>query len=350
MHIQLTSAIQQLETYLKKYNYTSCLVFSDHHVFSLYGNAITDCLKNAKLSTHSYCLTSGEQAKTLSNAEACWQKMHHLKMDRHSLMVSLGGGVVTDMAGFIASCYMRGIDLVHIPTTLLAMVDASIGGKTGVNLPSGKNLIGSFYDPKCIFIDPLYLQSLPQREFCSGLAEVIKCGVIKDPELFMFLEKNHQQILQRESNALIPIINKACSIKMQVVDQDPQESGLRAILNYGHTFAHAIETATHYNVYSHGEAVSIGMCCAARTSLLLGLIDNALMDRQKILCQQLGLPTSLPKHIDSEMLIQHMLGDKKTVSGKIRLVLPHALGKVSIENEVPIPLIHDALRNQRTDD
>lgn len=341
--------LEQVATYLSDSHYTNCLLLSDSHVFSLYEKKIVNCLASSRIPYQIHLVDQGESTKTIAHAEICWQKMHQSEMERSSLVISFGGGAICDLAGFVSSCYMRGIDLIHIPTTLLAMVDACIGGKTGVNLSSGKNLVGTFYHPKKVFIDPTFLHSLSKKEFCSGIAEIIKYGVIRDPDLFQLLEQKMNQILQKDSSLIATLISKSLDIKIDLVNQDPLEKGVRAILNYGHTFAHAIETATQYRTYTHGEAVAIGICCAAETSRLLGFVDQKFTLRQKHLCHHAGLPTALPKYLDNETLIRHMRGDKKTVSGKIRLILPHALGNVSIENDLPYEIINEALTLQKKD-
>ena len=327
-------------SYLEEKKYTKCLILSDQTVFPLYGEPLINQLNLP----HHYCLIPpGEQSKTLDQATYCWKEMHRHQFDRDTLVIGIGGGVVTDLAGFVASCYMRGVDTILIPTTLLGMIDAAIGGKTGVNLLSGKNMIGTFHHPKRIFIISECLQTLPPRELRSGLAEAIKYGIIQDPSLFEFLERNMQSILANHTENLQAVIQSCCAIKAKIVTEDPQEKGLRAILNYGHTFAHAIETATHYNTYLHGEAVSIGMHCAALTSQLLGLVDQTFVKRQNALCQQAGLPILLPHEISIDQLIELMHGDKKSRAGKINLIVAEKIGTVKKIANVDKLLIKDAM-------
>jgi 3-dehydroquinate synthase len=293
--------------------------------------------------TYPILLPSGESAKSLEQVTYCWNLMYSHGLDRKSLILSLGGGTISDTAGFAASCYMRGLDLIHIPTTLLAMVDASIGGKTGINFGTGKNLIGTLHQPRLVLISPHFLASLPDREFRSGLAEVIKAGFIWDPDLVEFLERYMSHLLNRDAEKIKSIIAKACKIKAEVIRIDEKEKNLRSILNYGHTFAHAIEAATQYNRYTHGETVSIGMSCAARISREMGYVDADFVKRQTNLCQQAGLPVDLPSDLPIDALIELMSRDKKAVLGKINLILPRKIGKVDKINDIDPALIKRAL-------
>jgi 3-dehydroquinate synthase len=329
--------------FLKTSRYSGAVLVSSDNIFQRYGQDVLESCQDAGLSIFPFMMENGEKSKTLATAEACWQQMHTKGLDRSSLVIALGGGVVTDVAGFIAACYMRGIDVIHLPTTLLAMVDAAIGGKTGVNLPSGKNLIGAFHHPKLVLAACNTLKTLPARELRSGIAEVIKYGVIKDPALFAFLEKNMDALLSLDPHAIAHVISCSCSIKTEIVQEDEKERGTRAFLNYGHTFAHALETATHYHSYLHGEAVSIGMCCAAITSRLMGLTDDALVRRLKDLCLKAGLPVKLPSDIDINRFITLMEGDKKASFGKIHLILPETLGSVRRIANVDRAIIRQAL-------
>lgn len=322
--------------------YSSCMIISDEKIFSLYGDTFIKMLEANEIPTHHIILKSGEQTKRLETASKCWEEMYAKGLDRKSLVVGLGGGVVTDLSGFLASCYMRGIDAIHIPTTLLAMVDAAIGGKTGVNLPGGKNIIGTIYHPKLVLISPTFLASLPRRELCAGIAEVIKYGVIWDAELFEFLEKHAEKILQLDSQKIEVIISKSCAIKAEVVRKDEKEENLRAILNFGHTVGHAIETSTHYSTYLHGEAIAIGMSCAAHISYKMGLIERSFIERLDNLCHLYHLPTALPD-IPIDHLIKLMMGDKKSVNKKISLILVNKIGKVVQVNDVDTSIIREAL-------
>jgi 3-dehydroquinate synthase len=343
-----SSAIEALIAFIKKGTYSRCFLIIDQNVYTRYGEAFLQQLQQKINCLVSYFVVkSGEAVKNLETAGECWQKMHSFQMDRAGLLISMGGGVVTDLSGFAASCYMRGIELVHVPTTLLAMVDASIGGKTGVNLPSGKNLVGTFCQPRRVFIDPLYLNSLSRKEFSSGLAEIIKCGVIEDPSLFAYLETQMDRIMALDPKALQHILHASCAIKAKIVAKDEKENNLRALLNYGHTFGHALETATHYRQYLHGEAVSIGMCCAAEMSFRLGFVDAEFVKRQESLCIQAGLPTELPSSVTSNELFKLMRFDKKTVSGKIHFILPTGIGTARVISDIDERLIESVLDARR---
>ncbi len=332
MHIQDCEIIEGSQTFPfeKIKNYSSCVLITDERVFSLYGKEIP---------VEPIIVPSGEKCKSFETAEYCWSKMYSIGLDRRSCVISLGGGSVTDLAGFVASCYMRGIDVIHIPTTLLAMVDAAIGGKTAVNLTDGKNIIGTFHHPKCVIINPHYLHTLSERDYRSGLAEVIKYGVIWDEQLFEYLENNMADILDRKMDN---IIRRCCEIKTEVVRRDDKEKGLRSILNWGHTFAHALETATDFSTYLHGEAVSIGMSCAAHVSQLKGYVDREFIKRQDTLCERAGLPIELPL-IPIDSLVELMRKDKKAESGNIVLVLAEKIGKVIKVDNVDESVIREAL-------
>jgi len=263
----------------------------------------------------------GEEAKTLEVAERCWQEMHRMGLDRQSTVVAFGGGSVTDLAGFAAATYMRGIASMYIPTTLLGMVDAAIGGKTGINLPTGKSMVGCFHLPERVYIIPELLKTLPRNQIASGMAEVIKYGVIHDSQLFRQLE-------ELEGDITPAMIERCCAIKSEIVSRDAHEKDVRVILNYGHTFAHAIETATVYSRFLHGEAVAIGMSLAAKAAEKLGWVDSTFVRKQNALIQKFGLPTTLPPDIDPVKLISLMKKDKKATDGKIRLILPKEIGTV----------------------
>lgn len=338
----ITSSWDTLKQFLKEQSFSNIQVISDHMAFSLHGEPLMQFLDDAGQTLVAPMLFSaGEPFKTLATAETCWTHMHAAGVDHRSLVIALGGGVVTDLGGFVASCYMRGIALVHIPTTLMGMVDSAIGGKTAVNLPTGKNLIGTLYYPKLILIDLNYLKTLPQREFRSGLAEVIKYGVILDAALFDYLEKHIEEISRPEH--LQYIVDRSSAIKAYIVEQDEKKKGIRAILNFGHTFAHAIETATNYATYLHGEAVAIGMCCAAHASQELGFVDQSFVKRLQDLCKRAHLPTHLPSHINVDELIARMSGDKKAADGKIALVISHKIGNADLVNEVNSQIVKKVL-------
>jgi 3-dehydroquinate synthase len=250
--------------------------------------------------------------------------------------VAVGGGVVGDLAGFVAATYNRGLPLLMVPTTLLAMVDSSVGGKVGVNLPQGKNLVGAFHQPAGVWIDTSLLDTLPDREYRSGLAEVVKYGVIRDAEFFEWLEKNAPAVLAREPAAVAHVVARSCRLKADVVEQDErEETGLRMVLNYGHTFAHAFESVGGYGTWLHGEAVAAGMVCASRLAERRGLISAEMTERQSALLARFQLPTARKPEWDVDRLIEAMRRDKKNVGGRMRFVLPTRLGDVAPFDEVP---------------
>jgi 3-dehydroquinate synthase len=277
-------------------------------------------------------LPDGEQHKTLQTAGWVFDALVANKMNRDATVLALGGGVVGDIAGFAAACYQRGIGYVQIPTTLLAQVDSSVGGKTGVNHTGGKNMIGAFYQPRAVIADTDVLATLPDRELKSGLAEVIKYGCVWDPLLFDWLDRNIAKLLARDAEALKYAVGRSCEIKAIVVARDERERDLRAILNFGHTFGHAIEAATAYEKYLHGEAVGLGMLIAADLSLRLGWIDAPLKERLRDILARTGLPTQAPR-IGAAKALELMQMDKKVLAGALRLVLLEKLGRAIITDQ-----------------
>lgn len=284
-----------------------------------------------------------EAAKNVATVELLARKLVRAGADRKSLLVAVGGGVVGDVAGFVAASYLRGVALVQVPTTLVAQVDSAIGGKTGVNLPEGKNLVGAFYPPRLVLADPEALRSLPEREFRGGLAEVIKYGVIADAKLFVYLEENMEKILRRDATALEHIIRRSVEIKAWVVSKDERESGLREILNYGHTFGHALESATRYRRYQHGEAVAWGMMCAALLGYGVVHTRGDAVSRIVALIKRVGPLPGWPK-ASPKKLIAAMHADKKARGGKVRFVLAPRLGKASSYDDVPPKMVACVLR------
>ncbi|GAB6068452.1 3-dehydroquinate synthase [Methylothermus subterraneus] len=291
-------------------------------------------------------LPDGESYKTLATVERIFDRLLEKRFSRNATLVALGGGVIGDLVGFAAACYQRGIAFIQVPTTLLAQVDSSVGGKTGVNHPLGKNMIGAFYQPRCVIADTQALDTLPDRELRAGLAEVIKYGLIADAAFFAWLEENMAKLLNRDAQALAYAIERSCRIKAEVVGADERESGLRAILNFGHTFGHAIEAATGYGRYLHGEAVAIGMCLAAELSRRLGLIGLAQVERIVALIERAGLPI-LPPALDSEQWLAWMAVDKKNLDGKLRLILLETLGRAALPQPVPGEILKATLDEYR---
>ena len=301
----------------------------------LHGQRVIDSLKAAGYLVMTIEIPDGEQYKNLDWANSIYTALLINSFDRKSALVALGGGVIGDLTGFAAATFMRGIPFVQVPTTLLAMVDSSVGGKTGVNHPMGKNMIGAFYQPKKVLMDLDVLKTLPKEEFVSGMAEVIKYGVIRDAAFFDYLDKNRENILSLESDALTHIIKRSCEIKAEVVSKDEREGGLRAILNFGHTVGHAIETAENYTM-RHGEAVAIGMVYASRLAHKTGLCDASVSERVESLVKAYGLPASLAvlsRKPSALELMDAMQVDKKAEDGKVKFVLPKRIGEVVITKE-----------------
>ncbi len=329
---------------VKGINPSRVAVISNPAVFGLYGGAVCDSLKGSGLDPAVILIPDGEEYKELLWAYYLFGEMLKQGLDRASALIALGGGVIGDITGFVASTYMRGITFAQVPTTLLAQVDSSVGGKTGVNHPLGKNMIGTFYQPKLVWADVDTLRSLPKREFLSGMAEVIKYGVIRDEAFFRFLEDHREEILNLDRRALEHIIKRSCEIKADVVSRDEREGGLRAILNYGHTIGHALETATGYTTYLHGEAVAIGMCLEARLSSLLGHADAGEVKRLHSLIMAYGLPSGMKPGLDAEEILSSMRLDKKAVAGQLKFILPEKMGSVKITGVADKAVIIEVLR------
>jgi 3-dehydroquinate synthase len=303
------------------------LIVTNTTVARLYLTKLTDSLATRRVAE--CILPDGEQHKTLQTAGWVLDALAGKKMNRDATVLALGGGVVGDIAGFAAACYQRGIGYVQIPTTLLAQVDSSVGGKTGVNHSGGKNLIGAFYQPIGVIADTDTLATLPDRELRAGVAEVIKYGCVWDPLLFDWLDHNMAKLLARDVGALTYAIARSCEIKATVVAKDEREQNLRAILNFGHTFGHAIEASTGFTTYLHGEAVALGMLIAANLSHRLGLIDGAILDRVRDILRKAGLPTDAPR-VGAAKALELMQMDKKVLAGALRLVLVEKLGRAIV--------------------
>ena len=313
---------------------SAALIVTDEHA-RVHAEPIQQSLAAAGFRAALTVRPSGEGQKSLEVAGQLYDALIDLPADRRTLVIAVGGGVIGDLAGFVAATYARGLPLLMVPTTLLAMVDSSVGGKVGVNHPRAKNMIGAFHQPIGVFIDSSTLRTLPDREFNSGLAEVVKYGVILDAEFFDFLEQSAAAILARDPAAIQRIVLRSCELKAFVVEQDErEETDIRAKLNYGHTFAHAFETAGGYARWLHGEAVAAGMVCAAQLAERRGLIPHTICERQLRLLQAFALPTAPPRWpIDG--LLQTMRKDKKAVGGRMRFILPTRLGEVALFDDVP---------------
>ncbi|AUT02919.1 3-dehydroquinate synthase [Nostoc sp. CENA543] len=322
------------------------LLVSNPTIFKHYGEKSIKSLEDAGFHVASYCLPAGERYKTLNSIQKLYDIALENRLERSSTMVALGGGVIGDMTGFAAASWLRGINVVQVPTTLLAMVDSAIGGKTGVNHPQGKNLIGAFHQPRLVLIDPDVLKTLPTREFRAGMAEVIKYGVIWDAELFQQMEasKHLNQLRYIKPELISSILTRSCQAKADVVSKDEKEGGLRAILNYGHTIGHAVESLTGYRLVNHGEAVAIGMVAAGQIAVKWGMWQKEDTERQNALIQKAGLPTKLPEGLDIDGIIDALQLDKKVKNGKVRFILPTQIGVVTITDEVPADVIKEVLQ------
>ncbi len=289
-------------------------------------------------------LPDGEQFKTLDQLGDVFDTLLRDGHNRTTTLIALGGGVVGDMTGFAAACYQRGVAFIQIPTTLLSMVDSSVGGKTGVNHPLGKNMIGAFYQPKCVVIDTNTLKTLPAREYAAGLAEVIKYGLIADRPLYDWLKSHWRDLLDRDEAALSEAILRSCQSKAHIVAEDERESGRRALLNFGHTFGHAIETATGYGSWLHGEAVAAGMVIAARVSAELGWIEAADVDEIAAVLAQAELPVNPPPEMSADQFMSLMARDKKVLDGSLRLVLLKSIGDAVVSTEATPAVIERAIQ------
>ncbi|HVZ79618.1 MAG TPA: 3-dehydroquinate synthase [bacterium] len=317
-------------------------IVASKKIYRVHGRQLATWLSRQGIPVQKIFVNDSETRKNEKTLFAILRKMAEFGFNRDSGLVALGGGVIGDMTGLAASLYMRGIPYIQCPTTLLAQVDAGIGGKTAIDFCGTKNLIGAFYQPKAVLIDPDALKTLPQRQFISGLAEVVKYGVIRDENLFSFMEANKQPILSRDSKFLRYIIARSCAIKADVVSRDEREGGLRAVLNYGHTLGHALESYFEYEYLTHGEAISYGMWFAGLLSSSLGLCGQEIVDRQVKLLQSLGLFRALPK-LDNNRLLKIMALDKKSKNGQVQFVLTRKIGLVNIRKNIPRSTILSAL-------
>ncbi len=320
------------------------VLITDGNVEPLYAAPLAEQLRSAGIPASLLVVQPGEASKSIGVATRLWEELLEQGADRKTVVVAVGGGVVGDLAGFVAATYARGIRLFQVPTSLLAQVDSSVGGKVGVDLPKAKNMVGAFWQPIGVLIDPATLHTLPEREYISGLAEVVKYGVILDADFFDRLEQHVEAIRRRDEEVLAWVIARCCRLKADVVQQDErEETGRRAILNYGHTFAHAFETLTGYRELLHGEAVAMGMECAARLAVRLGRLEPAAAARQRTILQGLGLPVD-PPPLDPDQVLEVMQHDKKASHGRLRLVLPNRIGHVELVEDVPAEQVRTVLQ------
>ncbi len=325
------------------YQGSKVFLVTDKNVMNLYGEKITALLIEAGFDITTYIVPPGEQAKGFEHLKNGYDLLLAENFRRDNLIIALGGGVVGDLAGFLAATFMRGIPFVQVPTTLLAQVDSSVGGKTAINHPAGKNLIGAFYQPELVLIDPNFLKTLSERELKTGLAELIKHGFIADNKLLKFLWDNSDEIFNYNMDSLIHIIDRSCIIKSEVVNQDEKERGKRALLNFGHTIGHALEAVTEYKSYNHGEAVAVGMVGAAQISYKMGKIDREAYDFVKELIKVYGLPFSYQYNEDIEEVYQRLFFDKKVKNNSLRWILLKDLGKAYIDEDVSNQIVRDVL-------
>jgi len=339
---------QQIATIPHSDKWTDFLLLSNETVFPLYGETVVQALQKTGKTVHYYLIPDGEQYKTWDMANQVLSFALEKRLSRKTALVALGGGVVGDLAGFVASIYLRGIPFIQIPTTLLAQVDSSVGGKVAVNHELGKNMIGSFYQPEAVFMDVSTLKTLPERELLAGLAEVIKYGIIWDQEFFNFLNQHRTPILAGDLTILGKVLERCCAIKAEVVGIDEREQGLRAILNYGHTVGHALERATKYQRYRHGEAVAIGMVAAALLAEDLQFLATEQTNTIIESLQAWGLPIKLPP-IPFEQILEGIAYDKKTRGSNITFILPTEIGKVRIISGITPEAIKTALARMDVD-
>ncbi|MFH0889225.1 MAG: 3-dehydroquinate synthase [Planctomycetota bacterium] len=318
------------------------IIITDNNVASIYLNKVIASLKRTGFKSLYKILPTGETQKSLATANKIYDFLVKHKIERNDIIIALGGGVVGDLAGFVAGTYKRGLGLIQVPTSLIAQADSSIGGKTAVNLDSGKNLVGLFYQPELVLIDPLLLKSLPEKEFCNGMAEVIKTALIKDKKLFEMLRDKHKEIINLNPNVLETILARAIRIKVNIIEQDEKDTkGQRILLNYGHTIGHILEASGKYKHYKHGEAISIGMMFSAKIAQRMKLVGYDFVKTQSELLKMYHLPTMLKKQIDLSEMISFLHQDKKIKGGKISEVLPNRIGSASIYN-VPLSIIRNA--------
>lgn len=335
--------LENLGEMLNLYNLSGqVVVISDLSVHKHYGEALTKSLNFSKKSSHLIFIHGGERSKSFRTIEKILTQMLELRCDRNSVVLAFGGGVVGDIAGFVASVYKRGIPYLQVPTTLLAQVDSSLGGKTGVNHPLGKNMIGTFYQPKMVWTDLTVLQTLPKREIVCGLGEIIKYGVIKDAELFKLVEDRLHEIVALDLELLQEIVLRCCQIKAGIVAEDEKETGPRMVLNFGHTIGHALEAEMGYKKISHGESVLLGMLVESRMALNLNILDIGDFQRIERLISRFELSGKLNR-VEVGRLLKFIKADKKSSSGHTKFVLPRKIGEVDIVDEVSEDLIRSSL-------
>lgn len=319
------------------------VVITDSNVGPIYLPSLKQGMAELRIRHDVFTVPAGENSKSIERLNELWEELLQCRTDRSSIVVALGGGVVGDLAGFVAASFGRGLRFFQIPTSLLAQVDSSVGGKVGINLSTAKNMVGAFWQPVGVLVDIAVLETLPDREYQAGLAEVVKYGVIMDSSFFEFLEDHVEELQKREPDVLRIVVARCCELKAQVVCEDEREtSGRRAILNYGHTFGHAFEALCGYGTILHGEAVSMGMICASRLAQRMGWIDEQATLRQIELLEKLGLPVS-PPELDGLQVLDSMRTDKKTARGKLRFILPRRIGHVELVGEIEDSMVLESI-------
>ena len=338
--------LEKLGLRLLEFRPSGVAIVSNKTVFPIYKDTVLKSMSECGLTPKVFLIPDGEEYKDLLWASYLYGELLKVRFDRDSLLVAFGGGVVGDITGFVASTYMRGVRYIQVPTTLLAQVDSSVGGKTGVNHELGKNMIGTFYQPSLVLIDVDTLKTLPQREFNAGIAEVIKYGVIADRGLFDSLETRIKDVYSL-GGIIVDLVRRSCEIKAGIVSKDEKEAGLRAILNFGHTVGHAVETVTDYKRFLHGEAIAIGMCAASALAIRLGIFKKEEFERVKRLLELYKLPVKIPEDISVSNIFDAMEVDKKVRAGRMRFILPEEMGKVRIEGDVNKGLIMEVLASLR---
>lgn len=309
------------------------LLISNPNIYNLYGEGLFKTLQN-EFDINKVIIPCGERYKTLNSVQKLYKIAANIKLNRDSSIISFGGGVIGDLAGFVASTYLRGINFIQIPTTLLSMVDSSIGGKTGVNLVYGKNLVGSFYQPRLVWINIKYLDKLPKKQIRDGLAEVVKIATISDKLFFYYLKNNIKEILNKNLFELIKVINQSCQLKVNIITKDEKEKDLRRILNFGHTFGHTLETIMFYRNLTHGEAISIGMVMATSIGVKEGITSRKTLEELKQLLVQIGLPVDIPCNINIKDIIKVMEFDKKILNNRINFIIPDDIGSCKIYDKI----------------
>ncbi len=338
-------SLDEIGRILKKYTTgIKILIITNPTIAEYYLKTVDRSLQEAGFQVFTAQVPEGEEHKSLGEANRLYAICVEYKLERESVIVGLGGGVIGDLAGYVAATFMRGVPIVQVPTTLLAQVDSSVGGKVAVNLPEGKNLVGSFYQPLLVYIDLAVLKTLPREEMEAGMAEVIKYGVILDKNFFEYLEENIKRLRELDWEVLETVVVRCCRLKAGIVEKDEKEKGLRAILNFGHTLGHALEALTDYKKYKHGEAVAIGMIGACRIAEEMGMLKKEARDRIEHLIGKAGLPGRIAVKLSVDSIIQILSLDKKVRAGKVRFVLPERIGRVVVRNDVPEDIVINVVR------